>query len=149
MFLRLILVHVGVGQRCRALDEEPPTMLPIKSTSNLPLGRWMKVQGTLQAHIISGVVMDIAAFKVSHSVDTDATALRAARVRSKSIGAMEEMSGKVQNASTHRLGRINHEHVHSSRSVQGSQFKGAMERYMRGFDSAQKSRCPATIHRQQ
>jgi hypothetical protein len=111
MFLRLILVHVGVGQRCRALDEEPPTMLPIKSTSNLPLGRWMKVQGTLQAHIISGVVMDIAAFKVSHSVDTDATALRAARVRSKSIGAME--------------------------------------RYMRGFDSAQNSRCPATIHRQQ
>jgi len=57
----------------------------------------MKLQGTLQAHIFSGVVMDIAAFKVSHSgrVDTDATALRAARVRSKSIGAMEEMSGKV------------------------------------------------------
>jgi len=52
----------------------------------------MKVQGTLQAHIISGVVMDIAAFKVSHSVDTDATALRAARVRSKSIGAMDESS---------------------------------------------------------
>ena len=46
---------------------------------------------------------------------------------SASIGAMEEMSGKVQNASTHRLGRINHEHVHSSRSVQGSQFKGAKD----------------------
>jgi hypothetical protein len=29
------------------------------------------------------------------------------------------------------------------------QFKGAMERYMRGFDSAQNSRRPATIHRQQ
>jgi hypothetical protein len=26
---------------------------------------------------------------------------------------------------------------------------GAMERYMRGFDSAQNSRRPATIHRQQ
>ena len=38
--------------------------------------------------------MDIAAFKVSHSVeiDKDATALRAARARSSSIGAMEEMS---------------------------------------------------------
>ena len=38
--------------------------------------------------------MDIAAFKVSHSVgiDIDATALRAARARSSSIGAMEEMS---------------------------------------------------------
>ena len=39
----------------------------------------MKVQGKfkMQAHSISGVVMDIAAFKVSHSVgmDIDATAL--------------------------------------------------------------------------
>ena len=62
----------------------------------------MKVQGKfkMQAHIISAVVMDIAAFKISHSVDTDATALRAARVRSKSIGAMDEMSQKVQKAST-------------------------------------------------
>jgi hypothetical protein len=35
-------------------------------------------------------------------------------------GAMEEMSQKVQNSSTHILRRKNHEHVHSSRSVQGS-----------------------------
>jgi len=37
----------------------------------------MKVQGKfkMQAHIISGVVMDVAAFKVSHSVDINATAL--------------------------------------------------------------------------
>jgi len=50
----------------------------------------MKVQGKfkMQAHIISsGVVMDIAAFKVSHSVgpDIDATTLRAVRARSSSI----------------------------------------------------------------
>ena len=31
----------------------------------------------VQAHNISGVVMDITAFKVSHSVDIDATALQA------------------------------------------------------------------------
>ena len=31
----------------------------------------------MQAHITSGVVMDIAAFKVSHSQDIDATALQA------------------------------------------------------------------------
>jgi hypothetical protein len=47
----------------------------------------MKVQGKfkMQAHIISGVVMDVAAFKVSHSIgiDMDATALRAARARSR------------------------------------------------------------------
>ena len=75
----------------------------------------MKVQGEfkMQAHKISGVVMDVAAFKVSHSVvsDIDATALPAARARSVSIGAME--------------------------------------RYMHGFNSAQNSRRPATMHRQQ
>jgi len=54
----------------------------------------MKVPGKvkMQAHIISGVVMDIAAFKVSHSFDKNATALRAARARSSSIGAMDESS---------------------------------------------------------
>ena len=31
----------------------------------------------MQAHISSGVVMDVAAFKVSHSVDIDPTALQA------------------------------------------------------------------------
>ena len=48
--------------------------------------------------------MDIAAFKVSHSVatDKDATALRAARARSSSIGAMEEMSRQGQKASIHK-----------------------------------------------
>ena len=78
----------------------------------------MEVQGKfkMQAHRLSGVVIDIAAFKVSHSVDSncvDTAALRAARVRlssiaaararSSSIGAMEEMSQKVQNTSTHIL----------------------------------------------
>ena len=63
----------------------------------------MKIQGKfkMQAHIGSGVVMDIAAFKVSHSVDKDTAALRAARVRSNSIGAMDEMSRQGQKASTH------------------------------------------------
>jgi hypothetical protein len=65
----------------------------------------MKVQGKIkmQTHPKSVVVMDIAAFKVSHSLDTDATALRAARVRSKSIGAMDELSWKVQNASAPQM----------------------------------------------
>ena len=39
-------------------------------------------------------------------------------------GAMEEMSGKVQNANTHPLQCQSREHAHSSRSVQGPQFKG-------------------------
>jgi len=54
----------------------------------------MKVQGEfkMQENIISDVVMDIAAFKVTHSAGIDsnatavqATALRAARARSSSI----------------------------------------------------------------
>eukprot|EP00964_Phaeocystis_antarctica_P066070 scaffold39905_cov80-Phaeocystis_antarctica.AAC.4 len=48
----------------------------------------------MQAHNRSGVVMDIAAFKVSHSVDKDTAALRAARARSSSTGAMEEMCSR-------------------------------------------------------
>ena len=35
-------------------------------------------------------------------------------------GAMEELLQKVQHASTHILRRQNHEHAHSSRSIQGS-----------------------------
>ena len=57
----------------------------------------------MQAHIISGVVMDIAAFKVCHSADKDTNALRATRARSSSIpGAMDESSGKVQDASAQK-----------------------------------------------
>ena len=83
--------------------------------------------GKVQAHPRSRVVMDIAAFKVRHSVDIvdiDATALRAARARSSSIGAMEELSQKVQNASTHILRRRNHEHAHSNQVSSVGQFKG-------------------------
>ena len=55
----------------------------------------------MQAHITSGVFMDVAVLKVSHSVgiDKDATALQAARARSSSIGAMEERSMHGQKAS--------------------------------------------------
>ena len=78
-----------------------------------------KVQDA-STHIISSVVMDIAAFKVglpSVRLDKDATALQAARARSSSIGAMEETSGKVQNASTHRLRRHIHKHAHAQQPV--------------------------------
>jgi hypothetical protein len=65
----------------------------------------MQVQGQfeMQAHKTSGVVMDIAAFKVCHAAgsDIDATTLQAEKARSASTGAMDESSGKVQDASTH------------------------------------------------
>jgi hypothetical protein len=60
--------------------------VPVARARSVSIGA-MKVQGRfkMQAHISSGVVVDVAAFKVSHSFDIDATALRAARARSKSI----------------------------------------------------------------
>jgi len=54
----------------------------------------------MQAHQSSGVVVDIAAFKVSHSVDKDATALRAARARSASIGAWMKKVQKCEHSQT-------------------------------------------------
>ena len=41
----LIIVHVGVGQRCRAMDQESSTTLPTMSTRNVPEGRWINNQG--------------------------------------------------------------------------------------------------------
>ena len=84
----------------------------------------MKVQGKFkeQAHINSGVVMDVAAFEVSHSVgiDIDATTLRAARARSSSIHrAMDNTSRKVQNVSAHSRLRTH--------KAADSEFSGAME----------------------
>ena len=83
------------------------------SAHNIPVGCWSELkEGStgghlelpqhrgkfkMQAHRISGVVMDIAAFKVRHRVivNEDATALRAARASSSSIGAMEESSRRA------------------------------------------------------
>ena len=69
-----VRIHVGVGQRCRAIDVESP-------------------------------------------------ALPTVRARSASIGAMDDMSQKVQNANTHSLRRQIHEHAHAAgqckRPVQG------------------------------
>eukprot|EP00964_Phaeocystis_antarctica_P044200 scaffold25400_cov73-Phaeocystis_antarctica.AAC.1 len=40
--ISLISVHVGVGQRCRAIDVESPAILPTMNTRNVPAGRWRK-----------------------------------------------------------------------------------------------------------
>ena len=91
----------------------------------------MKVQGEfkMQAHIISSVVVDIAAFKVSHSVvtDKDATTLRAARVRSKFIGGRWMECLRRFNMQTLTFCGTK---IMSTRTAAGQfkgQFKGAME----------------------
>ena len=57
-------------------NDSPPTV-------SIPVGQWMKVQGKfkMQAHRSSTVVMDIAAFKVCHSGDKEATALQEGEVK--------------------------------------------------------------------
>jgi hypothetical protein len=108
----------------------------------------MKVQGQFKMqthHSPRGVVMDIAAFKVSLSVgtDIDATALRAARGQGQapSIGAvvkaqgkfkMEELSEKVQNASTHMLRRQNHDRAQQAVKFQGDGCKFKMQMHLSG-----------------
>ena len=73
---------------------------------SISVGRWMKVQGKgrRRAHVKSRVVMDIAAFKVSYSIgaDIDTTTLRAKKwSASRSIGAMDESSGKGSKMQAH------------------------------------------------
>eukprot|EP00964_Phaeocystis_antarctica_P040351 scaffold23068_cov70-Phaeocystis_antarctica.AAC.2 len=57
----LVRVHVGVGQRCRAVDTESPAILPSMSTRNVPAGRWMIVQGNFRgrAHIASFISVHV------------------------------------------------------------------------------------------
>ena len=98
------------GQFSGAMDEmsqkvqkmRAPTHVYTRHTVN-SVGQWMKVQGKfkMQGHSRSGVVMDIAAFKVSHSVviDRDATTLQAEKARS----ALMERYTK---ASTHHSCRV-------------------------------------------
>jgi len=61
-------------------------------------------------------------------------------------GAMEDMSGKVQNANTHILRRQNHEHAHSSRSVQGSSM-GQRMKCRKRFEMQTLTFCDAKITR--
>ena len=95
----LPLFSVSVGRFTVFTPTENPACTHTRHTVN-SAGRWMKVQGKfkMQAHITTGVVMDIAAFKVSHSVgiDIDATALRAARVGQAPWGRWMKVQGKFK-----------------------------------------------------
>ena len=63
-------------------------------------------------------------FKMQTLTSCDATFMStrtaAGQFKGQSKGAMEEVLQKVQHASTHILRPQNHEHAHSSRSIQGS-----------------------------
>jgi hypothetical protein len=59
--LSLILVHIGVGKRCRAADVESPAILPSMSTRHAPAGRWMRAQGIFnrRAHMVSPILVHV------------------------------------------------------------------------------------------
>jgi hypothetical protein len=79
----------------------------------------MKVQGKfkMQAHKTSGVVMDVAAFKVSYSGDNmDPAALRAARARSSSIHRGN--GGNITEGSKCELSPHPTAHTQGTRSIQ-------------------------------
>ena len=106
----IVVMDVGAFKvgRSTSCDRDAAALRAGRARGSVPLGRWKKVQGQFKMHAhrtSSSVVMDIAAFKVSHcpNLNSDATALRAARMRSSSIG--EERQQKVQRACTHLLRR--------------------------------------------
>ena len=78
--------------------------------------------------------MNIAAFKVNHSVhtDIDATALPVVRARSVPNGAMEELSQKVRYANTHMLRRQNHDRAQQAVKFQGDGCKFKMQMHLSG-----------------
>ena len=113
----------------------------------------------MQAHRISGVVMDIAAFKVSHSINNDATTLQD-KSQHVSAGRWMKVQGKFK-MQAHITScvvmdvaafKVSHSVVvdKDATALRASRARsssiGAMERYMRGFDSEQNSRSPATTH---
>ena len=102
-----------------------------RSVQGSSMGWWMKVQGKfkMQAHISNGVVMDIAAFKVSHSVgiDEDATALPAARARSSSIHRGN--GGNVTEGSKCELPPHNTAHTQGTRSNSAWRWSNCLGRF--------------------
>jgi len=80
-------------------------------------------------HVACGVVMDIAAFKVSHSVgiDEDATALPAARARSSSIHRGN--GGNVTEGSKCELPPHNTAHTQGTRSNSAGPWRNCHRRF--------------------
>ena len=101
----------------------------------------------MQAHLCSAVIMDIAVFKVSHSVlHKDATALRARRARPSSIGAMRKLLPKVRTlqALTHCNAKIMS--THATEGQFKGQFKGVTEKLCRRFKVQAPTRCKHQNH---
>ena len=71
-------------------------------------GRWRKRLGRFKMQALTHCDANVMSTRTT-----------AGQFKCQFKGAMEEMSGKVQNASTHPLRRHRNEHAHNSWSVQG------------------------------
>ena len=74
-----------------------------------PVGRWRTCQGRFKMQT-----------RTYWGAKITSTRTAVGQFKGQFNGAMDEMSGKVQNSSTHPLRCQSHEHAHNSRSVQGS-----------------------------
>ena len=143
-------------ERCtwvRFAEKLTPCHTTHTATVSTPAGRWIKLQGN----------------ECSKGKHSRSTAHKQGKQR-KFSGAMERYKwvrfaekSSPRPATTHRktvsvpVGRWNVTRVGSIRrkthealprhTANSEHTSGAMERYMRGFDSAQNSRRPATTHR--
>eukprot|EP00964_Phaeocystis_antarctica_P004982 scaffold2716_cov64-Phaeocystis_antarctica.AAC.7 len=105
----LIVVHVGVGQRCRALDVESPTILPTVSTRNVPTGRWIHAQKKFKrrAHIVSLISVDVGVGQRCRASDVESSArLPTMSTRNVPTGRWKKGPGNVQKASAQILPRF-------------------------------------------
>ncbi len=100
----LILVHVGVGQRCRARDVESPATLPTMSTRDVQAGRWVRAQERFnrRAHPSSLILVHVGVGQRCRARDVQSPApLPTMSTRDVSSGALGESSRRVQQASAH------------------------------------------------
>ena len=86
----------------------PPPCKPKSGARNVPSGRWIECLGRFKMQALTRCDANVMSTRTT-----------AGQFKCEFSGAMEDMSGKVQNANTHILQCQNHEHAHSSRSVQG------------------------------
>ena len=98
---------VSVSVAVPRMKSPPPCQLQEQGQS--PLGRWMKCLGRFKIQALTHCDANVMSTRTT-----------AGQFKCEFKGAMEEMSQTVQNANTHILRCQNHEHAHSSRSVQGS-----------------------------
>jgi hypothetical protein len=121
--VRRVRIHVGVGQRCGAIDVKAPALPGGSEWAPPSIGSMDASSGRVQGastqkqrccHRCCSLQSEPLRWMQQKR---HRPASRESEAKLHRVGAMNEMPQNVQNASTHGLRR---QHAHSSRSVQGS-----------------------------